>query len=133
MFNLVVTFLLTLSGEWVKSNGDVIQAPCPSLEKFEKSTRLPAPCEALVPGFWLSVEAHKELAVELETKNAQVEELQKQIDELKKENARLQGDLLIKTAIPDCPPCVDRSTSSLVAGLLIGGVTIGGTAIWTCH
>lgn len=120
------------TGLWVKSNGDVIEVPCPDMIKFGLETRIPAGCTAHRAGVWISATEYKEYRVQLAEASAQIQQQQMIIDALKQQLKQVEDNLVLCRAIPECVPCIDHSLKHNLTGAAAGAaITGGGCLLWT--
>ena len=124
-------FSASATGIWIKSDGEVIEVPCP--ESFDTDrARLPQGCINPKAGVWLSVSRYKELEVEIAELKASNNGKDKVIGAHEQVIRDLRSQLLICTAVPDCPVCPSTNFQSTLTGAAIGAsITLGGCFLWT--
>lgn len=136
MKTLILSFLLPVAmcastGQWEKTDGTVIDVPCPSSYDSDRQ-RLPSGCSNLKPGIWLSVDRYRAMEVEIAEQKAIIEAKQAQINMLKDQIGNLQGRLLVCSAVPECPACPNNYFKNTMTGAAIGTViSLGGCAVWS--
>jgi len=130
---LISTVLLgaaATTGIWIKSDGEIIEVPCPQ-EYDDSRERLPQGCVNLQPGIWLSVDRYRDMEVEIASLKERLEGKDREVQVLEGRVNELQGQLIICTAVPECPSC-PSTLPNTVTGAVIGTViTAGGCALWT--
>lgn len=132
LYLLALASVLTCAstGKWVKTDGSVIEVPCPEAYTDSRQ-RLPGGCTNLKPGVWLSVDRYRSMEVELAGLKAKLESRDEEIRTLSTRVSELESNLLICTAVPECPVCPDHSIKHHTTGAVIGTViTLGGCALW---
>lgn len=124
-------FSASATGIWIKSDGEVIEVPCP--ESFDSDrARLPQGCVNPQAGVWLSVARYKELEVEIAELKAANDGKDKVIGAHEQTIKDLRSNLLVCTAVPDCPVCPSTDLRSTFTGAAIGtAITLGGCFLWT--
>ena len=115
-------------GTWTKSNGEQIDAPCPSTYPEDNRLRLPKGCVAQVEGVLLS----KAKYIEIQGNLAQ---LQSKIDTLTKVNAeqKVQIDSLRLDRIVqevEVKPCKCSKMQTFFAGMSIGTVVTSSACLY---
>jgi len=132
--SLIMSSLILFSasvGVWVKTDGTEMSVPCPS--DFDKERlRIPQGCTSYKPGIWLSVDRYRQMEVDLAGMQERLQAKNQEIKLLEATRDRLQGQLLICTAVPQCPSCPNTFFQNTVTGAAIGTVlSLGGCAVWT--
>jgi len=131
---LLISSLLMFTasfGVWIKTDGTELTVPCPDDFSVER-LRLPLGCTAEMPGVWLSVDRYREMEVELAEARATIQSKAEQITALEARVSALEGQLLVCTAVPECPACPNNFFQHTMTGAAIGTViSLGGCAAWT--
>ena len=124
-------FSVASTGIWVTSTGEVQTVPCP--ESYDDTReRLPQGCVNLQPGVWLAPARYRDMEVEIAGLREQISGKDREIELLKARVNELQGQLIITTAVPDCPACSCSTLPHTLTGALIGtALTAGGCVLWT--
>ncbi len=132
-FLLFLPFAFLSTGVWVKTDGTVLEVPCPDAVLFhgphQGVQRLPGGCAAGAPGMWLSLEEYRSVRTERARLEAELEGKDAMIQDLKTQLSKAQSDLIICSAVPMCPEC--PSNGFLSGALLATALTTGGCALWT--
>lgn len=120
----------TSVGLWINTDGSEKMVPCP--ESFDTDRlRLPQGCSAYEPGVWLSVDRYREMDIELQTLETQLAAKDEEIKHLEARTNQLQGQLILCTAVPECPACPDNFLKYTATGAALGSViSLGGCAAW---
>lgn len=129
---VAILFLTAASstGIWIKTNGEVIEVPCP--EKYEGDRgRIPQGCINPQAGVWLSPAKYKAMEVEIAELKAEVDGKTNLIAHYEQTINSLRSQLLVCSAVPDCPVCPSTDFKSTITGAAIGtAITFGGCLLW---
>jgi hypothetical protein len=118
-------------GVWVNTDGTEKTVPCP-LTFDDDRIRIPKGCIAHKPGVWLGVDRYRNLEVELAVLRGRVQAKDVEIKALEARVDSLTSQLLVCTAVPECPACNDHFFKHTITGATIGSViSLGGCALWS--
>lgn len=118
-------------GVWINTDGYRQTVPCPTAFT-DTRMRLPQGCMAVKHGVWLSTGRYRDMEVELAGLRERVKAKDIEIDAYKDRVNGLTSQLLVCTAVPECPACPDYFLKHTATGAAIASViTLGGCAAWT--
>ena len=118
-------------GIWTKSNGEQIQAPCPSSFPKDDRLRLPKGCVAQVEGVLLSKAKYVETQGKLAQLQSKIDTLKQINDEQKTQIDSLRLNRVIQEVEPK--PCSCDKIQTLFAGMSIGSVVSTSACLYMTH
>jgi hypothetical protein len=131
LLTFISSFVFTAStGTWIKTDGTVLEVPCPKVYEGHRQ-RLPSGCTNIKAGVWLQTDKYREMEVTIAKAKADEHNRQREIALLKTRISKLESQLILCTAVPECPACPNHYFRNTTMGAIIGStITLGGCAVW---
>ena len=118
-------------GIWTKSNGEQIEAPCPSSYPDDNRLRLPRGCVAQVEGVLLSKAKYVELQGELAELQSRIDTLKQINDEQKNQIDNLRLSRVVQEV--ETKPCNCSRIQTFFAGASIGSVVSASACLYMTY
>ena len=118
-------------GIWTKSNGEQIEAPCPSSFSTDSRLRLPKGCVAQVEGVLLSKTKYVDIQGKLAELQSRIDTLTQINNEQKSQIDSLRLNRIVKEV--ETKPCSCSKMQTFFAGMSIGSVVSTSACLYMTH